>query len=29
VDWVDIGGRQVLRADDIDGNTAAGEPAAI
>jgi ethanolamine utilization protein EutN len=29
VDWVDIGGRQVLRADDIDGNSAAGEPAAI
>jgi len=28
VDWVDIRGLQVLRADDIDRNTAAGEPAA-
>ncbi len=28
VDWVDIEGRQVLRADDTDRNTAAGDPAA-
>jgi len=28
VDWVDIDGRQVLRADDTDRNTAAGEPVA-
>ena len=28
VDWVDIRGRQVLRADDMDRNTAADVPAA-
>ena len=28
VDWVDIAGRQVLRADDPDQYTAAGDPAA-
>ena len=28
VDWVDIRGRQLLRADDMDQNTAADAPAA-
>jgi ethanolamine utilization protein EutN len=29
VDWVDIAGRQVLRDDAIDENSAAGDPAAM